>query len=285
MMIAAVSPSEQRPHSSCHSTGKERDAETGLDYFGARYFSGAQGRFTSTDPLNVPNLQVLDQKRFVHFITNPQNWNAYSYSLNDPINKLDPDGFLTIVVPGTNYNPQDWTQKNPVVQQAAKTFGETPVVLQWSGANTNEARTAAAGQLKALIANHTFASGETLNIVAHSHGGNVAIEAGNSSNHKIDNFITLGTPVRDDYRPNASNIGHWVNIYSTHDAVQVRGGHGDRFCWGQGQCGPAGRTFPSATNVDSGINMGPLDSHSDLWRKPEYWKTNVDPKYRVQVTK
>ena len=28
-------------------TGKERDAETGLDYFGARYVSGAQGRFTS----------------------------------------------------------------------------------------------------------------------------------------------------------------------------------------------------------------------------------------------
>ncbi len=31
-------------------TGKERDAETGLDYFGARYYSGAQGRFTSVDP-------------------------------------------------------------------------------------------------------------------------------------------------------------------------------------------------------------------------------------------
>jgi RHS repeat-associated protein len=30
-------------------TGKERDAETGLDYFGARYFSGAQGRFSSPD--------------------------------------------------------------------------------------------------------------------------------------------------------------------------------------------------------------------------------------------
>src|SRR5262249_24304339 len=27
-----------------HFTGKERDAETGLDYFGARYFSGSQGR-------------------------------------------------------------------------------------------------------------------------------------------------------------------------------------------------------------------------------------------------
>lgn len=32
-------------------TGKERDAETVLDYFGARYLSGAQGRFTSPDPL------------------------------------------------------------------------------------------------------------------------------------------------------------------------------------------------------------------------------------------
>jgi RHS repeat-associated protein len=34
-------------------TGKERDAETGLDYFGARYFSGVQGRWTSPDPVNV----------------------------------------------------------------------------------------------------------------------------------------------------------------------------------------------------------------------------------------
>ena len=32
-------------------TGKERDAETGLDYFGARYFSSAQGRFTTPDPV------------------------------------------------------------------------------------------------------------------------------------------------------------------------------------------------------------------------------------------
>ena len=45
-------------------TSKERDAETGLDYFGARYLSSVQGRFTSTDPLNVPNLQFLDNKKF-----------------------------------------------------------------------------------------------------------------------------------------------------------------------------------------------------------------------------
>ena len=32
-------------------TGQLRDGETGLDFFGARYFSGAQGRFTSPDPM------------------------------------------------------------------------------------------------------------------------------------------------------------------------------------------------------------------------------------------
>jgi RHS repeat-associated protein len=39
-------------------------AETGLDYFGARYFSGAQGRFTSPDPDNYD--ARLEQ---------PQSWN------------------------------------------------------------------------------------------------------------------------------------------------------------------------------------------------------------------
>jgi RHS repeat-associated protein len=34
-------------------TAKERDPESGLDYFGARYFSGAQGRFTSPDPYEI----------------------------------------------------------------------------------------------------------------------------------------------------------------------------------------------------------------------------------------
>jgi RHS repeat-associated protein len=63
-------------------TGKERDAETGLDYFGARYFSGVQGRFTSPDP-------VLNAERT---ITNPQRWNRYAYVINNPLAKVDPTG-------------------------------------------------------------------------------------------------------------------------------------------------------------------------------------------------
>jgi RHS repeat-associated protein len=65
-------------------TGKERDAESGLDYFGARYFSGAQGRWTSPDwsekPQPVPYADLKD----------PQTLNLYSYVRNNPLSKLTP---------------------------------------------------------------------------------------------------------------------------------------------------------------------------------------------------
>ena len=63
-------------------TGKERDGENGLDYFGARYLSGAQGRFTSVDPDFVVREHVVD----------PQQWNRYSYVRNNPLKYTDPDG-------------------------------------------------------------------------------------------------------------------------------------------------------------------------------------------------
>ena len=62
-------------------TGKERDSESGLDYFGARYFSGAGGRFTSVDPGNAGSDPV-----------DPQSWNGYSYVINMPLNLIDPTG-------------------------------------------------------------------------------------------------------------------------------------------------------------------------------------------------
>jgi RHS repeat-associated protein len=62
-------------------TGKERDSESGLDYFGARYYSSALGRFASPDPL-------MASAR----ISNPQTWNRYSYALNNPLRFIDPLG-------------------------------------------------------------------------------------------------------------------------------------------------------------------------------------------------
>jgi RHS repeat-associated protein len=61
--------------------GKERDAETGLDYFGARYYASGNGRFTTVDPGHV-NGDIFD----------PQSWNGYAYARNNPLKYTDPTG-------------------------------------------------------------------------------------------------------------------------------------------------------------------------------------------------
>ena len=64
-------------------TGKERDSESGLDNFGARYDSSSMGRFMSPDPENSSGYDNP---------SDPQGWNAYSYVRNNPLNLTDPDG-------------------------------------------------------------------------------------------------------------------------------------------------------------------------------------------------
>ncbi len=69
-------------------TGQVRDSNTGLDYFGARYMSSAQGRFTSPDPITGTPLHII----------NPQRWNMYAYVVNNPLAFIDPSGMDAIAV-------------------------------------------------------------------------------------------------------------------------------------------------------------------------------------------
>src|SRR6185437_7816732 len=65
---------------------KERDTESGLDNFGARYMSSSMGRFMTPDwaakPTAVPYAMYGD----------PQSLNLYTYEHNNPVAKADPDG-------------------------------------------------------------------------------------------------------------------------------------------------------------------------------------------------
>ena len=67
-------------------TGKERDTESGLDYFGARYYASTMGRFMTADwaekPEDVPYASLGD----------PQSLNLYSYVRNNPLSLVDADG-------------------------------------------------------------------------------------------------------------------------------------------------------------------------------------------------
>ena len=69
------------------SSGKERDVETGLDYFLARYFSAPQGRFMRPDPILIHPDRLAE----------PQRLNLYVYARNNPLKYVDPNGLDDII--------------------------------------------------------------------------------------------------------------------------------------------------------------------------------------------
>ena len=69
-----------------HFTGKERDTESGLDYFGARYYASNMGRWMSPDWADRPEAVPYSS------LDNPQSLNLYGYVGNNPLSKADRDG-------------------------------------------------------------------------------------------------------------------------------------------------------------------------------------------------
>jgi RHS repeat-associated protein len=86
MTLSAVCATGAVRSSRYRYTGKERDTESGNDYFGARYYSSAMGRFMSPDwsakVAPVPYAKLDD----------PQSLNLYAYAHNNPLRNIDVDG-------------------------------------------------------------------------------------------------------------------------------------------------------------------------------------------------
>jgi RHS repeat-associated protein len=70
--------------------GKEKDKETGLYYFGARYMKDGTGRFISPDPIGPVDPKT--NKANYAMLANPQKLNRYAYSLNNPYKFSDSNG-------------------------------------------------------------------------------------------------------------------------------------------------------------------------------------------------
>ena len=106
-------------------TGKERDSESGLDMFGARYYGSSLGRFMTPDwaakPINVP---------YAHF-GNPQSLNLYSYVQNNPTTIGDPDGHC----PADTPNCQKM-ENNPVSQVSPATKAQINDAVKATGQPT-----------------------------------------------------------------------------------------------------------------------------------------------------
>ncbi len=85
-------------------TGKERDSESALDYFGARYYGSALGRFLTVDfggPMLSPDPVPWAD------LDSPQSLNLYSYVRSNPTSLDDPDGHDCVVQSRTGTNTEN----------------------------------------------------------------------------------------------------------------------------------------------------------------------------------
>lgn len=114
-----------------HFTGKERDTESGLDYFGARYYGSTMARFMSPDwaaqVVPVPYAKLSD----------PQTLNLYEYLGNNPLKGIDPDGHASLTWGNQLYAINEAFQEQQK-QQHAQEIAESSQTSQASPSTVGE---------------------------------------------------------------------------------------------------------------------------------------------------
>ncbi len=83
-------------------TGYQKDQESGLDFAEARMYKNNLGRFTTVDPLLASGKSA-----------NPQSFNRYAYTLNNPINLVDPSGLISASTGAKGNTDEDEKKKKP----------------------------------------------------------------------------------------------------------------------------------------------------------------------------
>jgi len=155
------------------TSGKQRDSESGLDYFGARYYGSALGRWTS------PDKPFADQHP-----EDPQSWNLYGYVRNNPLRLVDDNGesaqdvlsgiwqgttnffnhtmsgFVTTVMAPDVAASDAWHGLKGLAQTAFTADGRQAFADQWSSMNEQQ-RTALLTEGGLTIAGMALSKGES----------------------------------------------------------------------------------------------------------------------------
>ncbi len=166
-------------------TRKERDIETGLDYFLARYYSSTQARFTSPDEFSGGPDELYDfaedaseNPTFYAELDNPQSLNKYQYTYNNPINMTDDDGHCPICVAAAAAAVTVLILTTPDTTQAP-TGNETEPLAQSGDGVKTMLTTAAVGVVAGPGLDKV--ARPLARAVAGRIGGKVAVEAGKQS--------------------------------------------------------------------------------------------------------
>lgn len=196
-------------------TSKERDWETGLDYFGARYYDSRIGRWLAVDPIED-----------VYFGLSP-----YNYVLNNPIKSIDPDGkgVLDVIFGVSNavlsnnslvdrQDPNFYIGENQRDFQAGQVIGDIVSTIQGVAEMVTGSGAAASGVVAAVttdgvaipVAAPIVAEGSTVAV----HGATVAGKGvGNLVNTLSENTSTTNASSSSDQVKEAEkNPQDWKTI-------------------------------------------------------------------------
>ncbi len=273
--------------------GRRYDKESNLYYYRARHYDPVMGRFLQNDPMGYHDSMNLYQ----------------AFNMNG-VNYLDPMGELTILIHGTNAREAIWIQEDSPFGEDSKiedlwkikTAGNKHISeldelkglesigaknkdkkerrFRWSGKNKIRARKAAGKKLAAYLnLIHEKYPDEEINVVAHSHGGNVVNEAVKHINFKLNRAVYLGVPnhfktVNKQHPFDSSKFSSLINIWNKYDSVQV--GWATDFPDGSspfdlGKYGSAQKKiegnkiqYDNVVDIEVEANVGSIESHTIL---------------------
>src|SRR5690606_21767978 len=161
--------------------GKELDEETGLYYYGARYYNPRTSVWLSVDPIAlwqpVQEVEHYIEGQHNGGYFNPKNMSVYGYTYQNPIIYVDPNGKQTYFMHGTFVDHFSMSTADKLAIQ--NVFNNTES-YSFTSSNLGKLENNHTSRLNFsiefvnyVIQNHK--KGEDITIVGHSHGGNVSI--------------------------------------------------------------------------------------------------------------